>query len=156
MSLQGLERLEAWKKAKDFAVKICKDIVPLLPPTEEYALKQQLRRASQSIAANIAEGYGRYYYQETIRFCYIARGSLDETLSHLVIAHELGYIPKDVYSRLIQDGDEISRIVNGYVSFLKKSKRGENEPGAHSIREISESYNVDSLEMPDDNHEITD
>jgi four helix bundle protein len=80
MSVKSLETLEVWKKSKEFAVRIYREALPLLPPEEKWNLNQQLRRASTSIPANIAEGYGRFYYQEIIRFCYIARGSLEETL----------------------------------------------------------------------------
>ena len=142
MVLQGLERLEAWKKAKDFAVTVIREVIPLLPPDEKYILNPQIRRSAQSIPANIAEGYGRFYYQETVRFCYIARGSLDETLSHLIMAHELGYIPNDMHSRLIKDGEEVLRIIDGHISYLKKSKQGENEPGASSIHESPEGYDI--------------
>ena len=99
-NIQGLETLEAWKRAKDFAVKVCKEILPLLPAEERWSLSQQIRRAVQSVPANIAEGHGRFYFQETIRFCYIARGSLSETYTHLVVAYELGYIPQKIYADL--------------------------------------------------------
>ena len=72
MSISGLEKLDVWCKAHDMAVRIHKEIRPLLPPEEKYALSQQLRRASQSIPANIAEGHGRFYFQDNVRFCYIA------------------------------------------------------------------------------------
>ena len=70
----GIETLKVWQKAMDLAVKVYREIIPLLPVEEKYALASQLRRSAQSIPANIAEGYGRYYYQDNIRFCYIARG----------------------------------------------------------------------------------
>ena len=79
---QGLETLEIWQRSMDFAVDVCQHILPLFPPEEKWALNSQLRRAAQSIPANIAEGYGRYNFQETIHFCYIARGSMAETKSH--------------------------------------------------------------------------
>jgi four helix bundle protein len=97
-NIQGLETLEAWKRAKDLAVKVCKEILPLLPAEERWSLSQQIRRAVQSVPANIAEGHGRFYFQETVRFCYIARGSLSETLHHITIAYELGYILQKVYA----------------------------------------------------------
>ena len=90
-NIQGLETLEAWKRAKDFAVKVCKEILPLLPAEEKWSLSQQIRRAVQSVPANIAEGHGRFYFQETVRYCYIARGSLSETYTHITVAYELGY-----------------------------------------------------------------
>ena len=57
-----------------------------LPNCERYNLSDQLHRASCSICLNIAEGYGRYHYLDRLRFLYIARGSLSETLSAFVIA----------------------------------------------------------------------
>ena len=80
----GLDTLQAWQKAREFVVFVHQQIVPVLPDDEKWDLTQQIRRSSKSVMANIAEGYGRYYYQEVIRFCYIARGSLEETYSHLV------------------------------------------------------------------------
>ena len=85
MSISGLEKLDVWCKARDFAVRVNKEILPLLPPEEKWSLNQQLRRSSQSVHANIAEGHGRFYFQDNVRFCYIARGSLEETLS--VLSH---------------------------------------------------------------------
>ena len=86
----GLQTLEAWRKSREFAMEIYKQIIPCLPTEEKYNLASQLRRAATSIPANIAEGYGRYYYQSNIQFCYIARGSLEEAKSHLILARDLG------------------------------------------------------------------
>ena len=83
MSIQSLKKLQVWVRAKDFGLKIYKEVLPLLPPDEKWNLSQQLRRSSLSISANIAEGHGRFYYQDNVRFCYNARGSLEETLNHL-------------------------------------------------------------------------
>lgn len=88
MSIEGLNRLEVWKRSKDFALRIYREVLPALPAEEKWNLAQQLRRSSISISANIAEGYGRFYYQDNVRFCYIARGSLEETLSHLGFCQE--------------------------------------------------------------------
>lgn len=82
MSVAGLRKLKVWVRAKDFALKIYEQVLPLLPPEEKWNLNSQLRRSTLSISANIAEGYGRFYYQDNVRFCYLARGSLEETLSH--------------------------------------------------------------------------
>ncbi|PIZ25384.1 MAG: four helix bundle protein, partial [Chloroflexi bacterium CG_4_10_14_0_8_um_filter_57_5] len=133
MSIQGLQRLEVWRRSKDFALRIYREILPLLPPEEKWALNQQLRRSSVSISANIAEGYGRYYYQDNVRFCYNARGSLEETLSHIIFCHEIGYIPASLFQELAGEGEEITRMINGYIAYLKKSKQGANEPGANQV-----------------------
>jgi four helix bundle protein len=151
VSVEGLKRLKVWVKAKDFALKIYQELLPLLPPEEKWNLNQQLRRSSLSIPANIAEGYGRFYYQENIRYCYMARGSLDETLSHLVFAFEAKYIPPSLYQQFELEGDEIAKMLNGYIAFLKKSKQGANEPGADStVREDPGLYFTEALEASND------
>lgn len=147
MSVQGLKRLQVWVRAKDYGLTIYKHILPLFPAEEKWNLNQQLRRSSLSVSANIAEGYGRFYYQDNVRFCYNARGSLEETLSHLVFAFEADYIPEKLYKELEQEGEEIDKMLNGYIGYLKKSKKGANEPGAnHAIQEETESYVTASLE----------
>lgn len=147
MSIKSLETLEVWKKAKEFSLRVYREVLPLLPPEEKWNLNQQLRRSSSSIPANIAEGYGRFYYQEIIRFCYIARGSLEETLSHLVLGSELKYLPKPLFDSLEQDGEKLTQLINGYIGYLKRSKQGQNEPGAnHAIREDGTPYTTDPPE----------
>ncbi len=149
MSVQGLRRLEVWQRAKDLALRIYRDVLPSLPPEEKWNLNSQIRRSSLSISANIAEGYGRFYYQDNVRFCYNARGSLEETLSHLIFSYEAEYISESLYKELSAEGDEIDRMLNGYIAYLKRSKQGANEPGSvHSIHEISSPY---LLEHPEEN-----
>jgi len=144
MSIPGLERLEAWSKSMDFTLRIYREVLPLLPPEEKWSLNQQMRRSAQSIPANIVEGYGRYYYQENVRFCYVARGSLDELLSHLVVAHQIGCIPSELFKQLAEQGNDLVRLINGYIAYLKRSKQGANEPGAlNVIREDQASLYVD-------------
>jgi four helix bundle protein len=151
MSIQGLKKLQVWVRGKDYAVRIYKQVLPLLPAEEKWNLEQQLRRSSLSISANIAEGYGRFYYQDNIRFCYNARGSLEETLSHLIFSFEVGFIPNALCKELEAEGEEIEKMLNGYIGFLKKSKQGKNEPGAdHAIREDTEPYEVEPFEDLDE------
>jgi four helix bundle protein len=119
---QGLETLQVWQRAVDFAVEICLDLVPCLPSDEKWALASQMRRAAQSIPANIAEGYGRYTYQETIRFCYIARGSIAETKTHLIMAYRLGYIDETSYHKYLNQLNELVKMLHGYIGHLRKQK----------------------------------
>jgi four helix bundle protein len=154
MSLEGLNRLKVWVKAKEFAVSIYKKVLPLLPAEEKWNLNQQLRRSALSVPANIAEGYGRFYYQDNVRFCYNARGSLDEVLSHLTIAYEMNFIPEGLYKELMNQGNEVDRILNGYIAYLKSSKQGASEPGAnHHPHEDSPSQMTEpgeELAKPED------
>ena len=151
MSIKSLETLETWKKSKEFSLRIYREVLPLLPSEEKWNLNQQLRRLSLSVPANIAEGYGRFYYQDNIRFCYIARGSLEETLSHLVISREMGFIPKSLFDSLEQDGEKLTQLINGYIGYLKRSKQGHNEPGAnYSVREDFTSYEINIFDSTED------
>jgi four helix bundle protein len=123
---------------------IHKKLIPLFPKEEKYDLVDQLKRSSKSVPANIAEGVGRYYYMDNVRFCYNARGSLDETLSHLMAARDLGYCPLPLYQDLRSQIEEIRCVLNGYISWLKAKKVGANEPGAKLIiNENSYEYRVD-------------
>lgn len=126
---KSLESLLVWQKAVALAVTVYRQVLPLLPQEEKWILGSQVRRSSQSVPANIAEGYGRYYYQDTVRFCYIARGSLEETHSHLILANKLGFLPDKLFRTILTDLQEVKRLLNGYISFMKRSKRGEKEPG---------------------------
>jgi four helix bundle protein len=151
LSIKSLETLETWRKSKEFSLRIYREVLPLLPSEEKWNLNQQLRRSSLSVPANIAEGYGRFYYQDNIRFCYIARGSLEETLSHLVIANEMGFISKPLFDSLEQDGEKLTQLINGYIGYLKRSKQGQNEPGAdHSVREGFPAYDINTFESTED------
>ena len=147
MSIKTLEKLETWRKAQEFALRIYRELIPYLPAEEKWCLGQQLRRSTTSIPANIAEGHGRYYYQENVRFCYIARGSLEETLSHISLCHQVGNISESQYQEMEQEGEKLSQMINGYIAYLKRSKQGANEPGAnYTVHELPESYIIDSPE----------
>ena len=146
---KGLENLEVWKRASAFAVAICQEIIPTLPSEEKYALASQLRRAVQSIPANIAEGYGRYYYQEGIRYSYIARGSIEETYSHLYLASRLSYISPQLFQKYALEIMEMRMMLNGFIAYLKRSKRGEKEPGNNYQIRDHEEYPASEFENSD-------
>jgi four helix bundle protein len=155
MSVAGLKKLDVWRKSKDFALLIYREMIPLLPMTEKFVMIPQIKRSAQSIPANLAEGHGRFYYQENVRFCYIARGSLEETMSYIVFAHDLEYLPNDVYQKLCIAGEDLTRVINGYIAYLKKARLGQNEPGNYSVHEPQPDYMIDLLrdEQPITNNE---
>jgi len=118
------EDLEVWKMAKDFRKKIS-SLIKTLPPNEKYRLADQMIRASRSVTANIAEGYGRYHYQENIQFCRQSRGSLYEIIDHLTVALDEGYITDITFKSLKEEAFLIIKKLNGYIQYLKKQKNSQ-------------------------------
>ena len=84
------------------------------PPEEKYRLTDQIIRSSRSIGNNIAEGYGRFHYQDNIRFCIMARGSLSEILDHLMIALDEKIIIEETMLSFQTEYDSCLRLLNGY------------------------------------------
>lgn len=118
------ETLELWKKARDLRKEIS-SLVKNFPSIEQYRLTDQLIRASRSVTANVAEGHGRYHFQENIQFCRQSRGSLYELLDHLTVALDEKYITEKIFNNLKDKTLNVIKILNGYVSYLKKRKKVE-------------------------------
>jgi four helix bundle protein len=119
---QGLESLKVWQKSMDFAVNVCKNNLPLFPAQEKWALSSQLRRDVYSISANIPEGYGHFNFQESIHFCFIARGSMAETKYFLILAERLGYINGELFQTYQSNLTELWKMLHGYIKHLRKQK----------------------------------
>ena len=75
----------------------------------------------------ISDFTGRYYYQDNIRFCRISRGSLEETLEHLITAFDEQYVSTEILTKGKTKHDECLRLLNDYIKYLRKSKRGKND-----------------------------
>jgi four helix bundle protein len=116
--------LEVWQKSKDLRQKIWELCKPF-PKEERYRLSDQMIRASRSATACIAEGYGRFHYQENIQFCRQARGSLYELIDHTDVAFDCRYIKRDYAEVLIEQIKIAIRILNGYIKYLKGRKKAE-------------------------------
>ena len=113
--------LEVWQRCKNIRKKIW-DLSKSFPGEERYRLSDQMIRASRSVTANIAEGYGRYHYQENIQFCRQSRGSLYELIDHAGVALECEYIDLEQSQGLVDDIKTAIRILNGYIKYLKNRK----------------------------------
>jgi four helix bundle protein len=97
-------------------------LVKTFPQEEKFRLVDQIVRSSISVTANVAEGYGRYHYQENIQYCRQARGSLLELLDHLCVVLDEQYIPLNLFNDLKAETFRVIKILNGYISHLKKQK----------------------------------
>ena len=123
--MNSFEDLETWKKCRQLRQDILK-LVKRFPVDEKWRLADQLIRSSRSVTANIAEGHGRFHYQDNLKFCRNARGSLNETLDHLICANDEEIISTNEFNDLRQKYNECHRLLNGYITFLtnKGSKPG--------------------------------
>lgn len=121
-SLSSFESLECWKEAASLRREIS-TTVKTFPAEEKFRLTDQLIRASRSATANIAEGFGRYHYQENTQFCRHSRGSLNEIIDHLIVAHEENYIDKEKLEVLKRQTNKCILILNGYINYLQKAKK---------------------------------
>lgn len=75
------------------------------------------------MTANISEGYGRYYYQEAIKFYRVARGSIYELKDHLISCYDLTFVYSEVYEKGIILIEEAKMKLNGYMRYLR-SRQG--------------------------------
>ena len=116
--------LEVWQRCKNIRVQVWK-LCRTSPTEEQFRLSDQMIRSSRSSSACIAEGYGRYHYQENIQFCRQSRGSLYELIDHIIVAEECGYIDDKKAESLIDETKTTIRILNGYIKYLKKRKETE-------------------------------
>ena len=114
MGGKGFRDLLVWQRSKELAVHIYK-ISNQGGLNKDYGLRDQIRRSAVSISSNIAEGDERDTNKESIRFLYIAKGSLAELRTQLEIAYEIGYIEERVYSELENVCDEIGRRIGKLI-----------------------------------------
>ena len=94
-------------------------ITDKIPKSEQFGLTSQIRRAVVSVSANIAEGYERQHRKEYIQFLMIAKGSLGELETYLLLLKDLNYISGDEYDVLNSRRVEVGRVLNGLIKSIK-------------------------------------
>ncbi|MEK6702681.1 MAG: four helix bundle protein [Planctomycetota bacterium] len=110
--------LVAWQKAVELGLAIY-SLTKSFPDNERFGLVSQLRRAGVSVASNIAEGYGRGSTTDYVRFLRMARGSLYEIDTQLLIAHRLEYLPENTFQKAELQLNECSRVLVGLIKSLE-------------------------------------
>ncbi|WP_224746620.1 four helix bundle protein [Mucilaginibacter rigui] len=117
--MASFTELETWKQSRKIR-NIVSDLVKKFPVDEKFRLTDQIIRSSRSIGNNLAEGHGRFHYQDNIRFCIMARGSLTETLDHLIIALDEKIITEEVLQSFQPEYESGLKLINWLYSIFKK------------------------------------
>ena len=115
--------LDVWKRSVSLVVYLYK-VTKRFPPEERFGLVSQIRRASTSVPANIAEGWGRGSTKEYTQFLKIARGSLTELDTHLIVSGKLGLVDKDESARIETDISDIGKMLNRLIKSLEGKTAG--------------------------------
>ena len=119
-TFKKLEEIQAWQKARA----LCKQIYSVTNGGQfatDFGLRDQVRRAAVSVMSNIAEGFERGGTREFAQFLAIAKGSAGEIRAQLYVAHDQSYIDRHQFDEFIKDVDEVSRMINGLLTYLRKS-----------------------------------
>jgi four helix bundle protein len=112
MTVQSYRELEVWQFGMDLA-EACYKATRAFPREELFGMTSQIRRAAASIPANIAEGQGRQHTKEFLNHLSIARGSLMELETHLLLSQRIGLIEQTQVEALLGLADRISRMLSG-------------------------------------------
>jgi len=120
-SLKSFEELECWKACTDvrrFVIRLLKKY----PKDEKFELIDDMKRAARSTTHNIAEGFGRFHYQENIQFCRQSRGSLHELIDQLITSKDEDYITDEEYVNGRAIISKALMLLNGYINYLSRQK----------------------------------
>lgn len=139
-NIESFEDLNCWKACRDVR-KYVMELIKKFPSDEKYALVDGMRRASRSTTENIAEGFGRYHFQENIQFCRQSRGSLHELIDQLITALDEEYITKHEYTEGKVLINKALGLLNGYINYLRRVKSNSKASG-NMIQEDMNAYNI--------------
>jgi four helix bundle protein len=119
--MKSFEELELLKEGRKYRIEES-NLTKTFPLEEKYKLVDQLLRSSRSLTANIAEGHGRFHYQENIQYCRQTRRSLAESIEHLICGYDEGYLDKNQLDEFRVIYAQCLKLLNGYILYLKKRK----------------------------------
>ncbi len=116
--IQSFTDLNVWKEGHKLVIMVY-GITKKFPKEETYSLIDQMRRATASITANIAEGFGRQSYKEKLQFYYLAQGSLTELKNFILIAKDVDYLNTDDFNSLADQSNLTHQILQGFIKSTK-------------------------------------
>ena len=125
-TMRDFTDLGAWQRARELRNAVYR-LSKQFPQDERHTLTAQIRRAAISVTANLAEGYGRYSYQENSQFCRQSRASAYEVRDHLITALDQGYIPRPAWKEADDLARRVIQVLNGYIRATQERRRDEQK-----------------------------
>lgn len=130
MKIKSFEDLIAWQRAHKLVVLVF-GLTERYPKREIFGITAQVRRSAASVAANIAEGFGRGTTREFLQFLRIARGSVEETRYFTILSRDQGYITKDEYATVAHLCDSVGQLLNALARSLANRIAHESQVTSH-------------------------
>lgn len=127
MKISRFEDLNCWQEARVLTRMIYKVIEGNKPFCRDVHLANQIRSATGSIMANIAEGFTRRSDKEFSQFLYTAMASAAEVQSHLYIARDAGYLAEEKFNALYSLSGKVSKLISGLIKYLRSPKTKQTE-----------------------------
>jgi four helix bundle protein len=128
--------LDVWKQSR-LLVKSVYQLTKTFPKEEQFGLTNQLRRAAISVPSNIAEGSGRNHSKDSTQFFFIARGSLYEIETQLIIASDLEFISVNQLDQVLEQVTRCKKLINGFINYFQKQTTNQQPT---TINEILKAY----------------
>ncbi len=122
MKIERFEDIKSWQEARELT-KLVYELTNTPVFAKDFGLKDQIRRASVSIMANIAEGFNRRTDKEFMLFLNYALSSASEVKSHLYVALDQGYLSQEVFAKLYEKTSTTSKMINGFIKYLTADRR---------------------------------
>ncbi len=120
--IESFRDLRVWQQARRLATSVYR-LTKSSPANERFGLTQQLRRAAVSVPSNIAEGWGRGAGRDFTRFLHIARGSLCEIETQLLLSEDLGFLRDSEYDALLAEVYDCSRMLSGLIRSMQRREQ---------------------------------
>lgn len=128
--------LDVWKQAR-VLVKNIYGLTKNFPKEEQFGLTSQIRRAAISVPSNIAEGCGRNHSKDSIQFFFVARGSIYELETQLILSEDLGFVTREDVEQSLNQAIRCKKLLNGFINYFQKQSNNEQRS---TVNEIIEDY----------------
>src|SRR5687768_14443870 len=117
--MKSFKELDCWKLSRELRIDVSR-IVKSFPEEEKKRLTDQMLRCSRSVTNNIAEGFGKFYLKDNIRYCRNSKGSLNELIDHFSVSYDEGLISESLLKDKEEQIDRCLQVLNGYMNYLQK------------------------------------